>query len=394
MGKTKNKQPRTNNQKQTTTVGVLGGGQLAWMMAQEASRLGINLVVQTPNSLDPAVHLADDVILAPLGEVAATRELAGECDVVTFENEFVDLEALRPLEEAGVCFHPRLDAIAPLLDKLDQRNYLQEIGLPVPRFQAVTPEQPLQSPYGFPVVLKARRQGYDGKGTFIIKSQEQLEDLWDRLEQPSLLIEEFIPFERELAVMAARSVSGEVVIYPVVETEQVEQVCRRVNVPARISQEVEQHIRQLATTLLEELQVVGIYGIELFLTSDDRVLVNEIAPRTHNSGHYSLDACATSQFAMQLQAIADLPLGSPQLTCGGAVMVNLLGYEHARSEYISQRQDLENLPRAFVHWYGKTEARPGRKLGHVTVLLENVAEAEAIAQQVEQIWYGKGLNSH
>ncbi|WP_272129155.1 5-(carboxyamino)imidazole ribonucleotide synthase [Spirulina sp. CS-785/01] len=370
------------------TVGILGGGQLAWMMAQEASRLGVKIVVQTPNSLDPAVHLADDVILASLGEIAATRELARECDVVTFENEFVDLEGLRPLEEDGVCFYPRLDAIAPLLDKLDQRNYLKNIGLPIPQYKALDPQTPITSPYGFPVVLKARRQGYDGKGTFIIKSQEELEAFWNAHKQPSLLIEELIPFERELAVMAARSVSGEVVIYPVVETEQEKQVCHRVNIPARISPHTEQQIRQFATTLLEKLDVVGIYGIEFFITPDQQVLVNEIAPRTHNSGHYSLDACETSQFAMQLQAISNLPLGSPQLICEGAVMVNLLGFEHARSEYIAQRQKLENLPRTFVHWYGKTEARPGRKLGHVTVLLDSVEEANQISQQVEKIWYG------
>lgn len=382
-------------------VGVIGGGQLAWMMAGAAEALGIEIVVQTPSATDPAVEFAADAIFAPIDDVAATAELATRCDVITFENEFIDLEALKPLAEKKICFRPPLEALAPLLDKYDQRCYLRDLGLPVPRFfalEAVTstgkgdyssPTLPTQ--LGLPVVMKARRCGYDGQGTFILKDRAALESKLQQLGQTPVLLEEFIPFERELAVIAARSVSGEIVIYPVVETQQEEQVCRRVLVPADISPAVAAEVDAIAHTLLDSLQAVGVFGIELFLTNTGKVLVNEVSPRTHNSGHFTLDACDTSQFEQHLRAVSGLPLGNPSLRCGGAVMVNLLGYEYSHNDYFAKRQQLNQLPKSHVHWYGKAESRPGRKLGHVTVLLESYQhlEAQLIAENVESIWYGK-----
>jgi 5-(carboxyamino)imidazole ribonucleotide synthase len=397
-------------------VGVIGGGQLAWMMASAAKALGVELVVQTPNPNDPAVAIASETIFASVDDANATTALASRCDVITFENEFVNLEALLPLEQQGVCFRPGLQVLSRLLDKYHQRCYLKQLGLPVPRFAALEElrsEELEQYPspltqLGFPVVLKARRHGYDGQGTFIIKDFEALQHkLVDATtkqpeSQPSFLLEEFVPFEKELAVIAARSVTGEIVTYPIVETQQVEQVCRRVFVPADISPEVTAEIEAIAHTLLNSLQAVGIFGIELFLTSEGKVLVNEIAPRTHNSGHFSLDACETSQFEQHLRAVCNLPLGSPTLRCEGAVMVNLLGYEYSHDEYLPQRQQIQQIPQAHVHWYGKTESRPGRKLGHVTVLLnaQNLSQTSvsaenrnstlemslSYAQKIESIW--------
>ena len=388
-------------------VGVIGGGQLAGMMGGAAQGLGIELVVQTPSANDPAVAIAAETIFAPVDDAAATAKLATHCDVITFENEFVDLEALLPLAQQGVCFRPGLQALSPLLDKYHQRCYLQQLGLPQPKFVALSfPLLPCPSaPLPFPVVLKARRHGYDGQGTFIIQDYEALQH---RLEacsrqqvgsQPTFLLEEFVTFERELAVIAARSAAGEVVTYPIVETQQEEQVCRRVLVPADIKGAVAAEIEAIAHTLLDSLQVVGVFGIELFLTPDDKVLVNEIAPRTHNSGHFTLDACETSQFEQQLRAICNLPLGNPALRCAEAVMVNLLGYEYAHDDYQAKRQQLQEIPQSHVHWYGKTESYPGRKLGHVTVLLSsqnqagehsacrNSKDVRAIAQNIESIWY-------
>ena len=369
-------------------VGVIGGGQLAAMMAEAAQKLEVELVVQTPSPEDPAVNLAADVILAAIDDAEATVQLATRCDVITFENEFVDLEALKSLE---IHFRPSLDTLTPLLDKYQQRCYLKKIGLPVPRFTALNSEESssLMREFGFPLVLKARRHGYDGQGTYIIHTQEALEATQKALQGMPVLIEEFVPFERELAVMAARSVAGEVVIYPVVETQQEEQVCRRVIAPAAVSVDVKQQAEAIAHTLLNELQAVGVFGIELFLTKSGEVFVNEVAPRTHNSGHYTLDACSTSQFEMQLRAVANLPLGSPTLRSAGAVMVNLLGYEYSEDNYQQKRTQLAAIPHAYVHWYGKSESRPGRKLGHVTVLLdqEALSHRQQIAQQLESIWY-------
>jgi 5-(carboxyamino)imidazole ribonucleotide synthase len=389
---------------QIKRVGVIGGGQLAWMMAGAAESLGIELVIQTPHTTDPAVAIASETILAPIDDAAATAELASRCDVITFENEFINLDALMPLAQQGVCFRPRLEALAPLLDKYHQRCYLEDIGLPQPQFMTLEGElgdekllhsesfgQPLNlNELEFPLVLKARRHGYDGQGTFIIKDSTSLQETWKQLGYKPVLLEEFIPFDRELAVIAARSVTGDVVVYPVVETQQEEQVCRRVIVPAEINQDIVEEIEAIARTLLNSLQALGVFGIELFLTTSGKVLVNEVSPRTHNSGHFTLDACETSQFEQQLRAVTGLPLGSPALNCDGALMVNLLGYEYSQDDYLDKRQKLANLPRTFVHWYGKTESRPGRKLGHVTVLCDSqeASDVQAKAEEIESLWYG------
>ncbi|MDJ0902952.1 MAG: 5-(carboxyamino)imidazole ribonucleotide synthase [Xenococcus sp. MO_188.B8] len=370
-------------------VGVIGGGQLAWMMAKIAPHLDLELVVQTPQSDDPAVALAKDVILAAVDDGAATNKLANLCHWITFENEFIDLEALQSLAKQRVCFRPSLDALAPLLDKYEQRSYLKSIGLPVPKFTNLSAIADLEAVTDFPVVLKARRHGYDGQGTFIIKDRAELTATWNRFQCPPMLLEEFVPFTKELAVMVARNAAGEIIVYPVVETHQENQVCHWVIAPAAVAERVTQEINHIARTLVDKLQVVGIFGIELFLTDDARILVNEIAPRTHNSGHYTLDACDISQFEMQLRTVADLPIKTPKLKTAGAVMVNLLGYENSHRDYQSKRDRIARLPHTFVHWYGKTESRPGRKLGHVTVLLSasELSRANAIAKDIESIWY-------
>ncbi|MBD2447678.1 5-(carboxyamino)imidazole ribonucleotide synthase [Nostoc sp. FACHB-152] len=373
-------------------VGVIGGGQLAWMMGEAAKKLGVELVVQTPSESDPAVSIAQDTVFAAIDDAKATEILAQKSDVITFENEFVDLNALSLLANQGVCFRPRLEALSPLLDKYHQRCYLRDLGLPVPQFFAVDNIDNLAEieHLGFPVVLKSRRHGYDGQGTFIIEDLANLQQkLSNAAIQSQYLIEKFVPFERELAVIAARSINGEVVIYPVVETQQEQQVCRRVIAPAEITPNQAQQSEAIARTLLNSLEAVGVFGIELFLTTDGKVLVNEIAPRTHNSGHFSIDACETSQFEQHLRAVCGLPLGNPVLHCKAAVMVNLLGYENSESDYQNKRQQLAAIPHASVHWYGKTESRPGRKLGHVTVLLDaqNQEAANSLAHTIESIWY-------
>ncbi|MGB6167611.1 MAG: ATP-grasp domain-containing protein, partial [Geitlerinemataceae cyanobacterium] len=202
----------------------------------------------------------------------------------------------------------------------------------------------------------------------------------------------FVPFDRELAAIAARNSSGEIAIYPIVETQQENQVCRRVLVPAEIPQSVVLECETIARKLLERTQAVGIFGIELFLTADGKLLVNEIAPRTHNSGHFSLDACRTSQFEQHLRAVSHRPLGSPELLYPGAVMVNLLGYESAQYDYPEKRCQLAEIPNACVRWYGKSESRPGRKLGHVTVPLNAPSHqlrqlGLEMARTIESIWY-------
>ena len=380
-------------------VGIIGGGQLAWMMGHAAKKLTIDLIVQTPNPSDPAVSTASNTVFAPVADTNATAELATLCDVITFENEFINLDALSNLSQQGVCFRPKLESLKPLLDKYSQRRFLYDLGLPVPKFVAFdvnmgAGEDLICRHLGLPLVIKARRHGYDGHGTHIV---ENLKDLKAKLLQykqtrsnTSLLLEEFISFEFELGIIATRSASGEVFTHPVVETQQEQQVCRRVIAPADITSAIAEEIENIASTILNNLEVVGTFGIEFFLSPETGVLVNEIAPRTHNSGHFSIDACQTSQFEQQLRAVCELPLGSTEMICPGAVMVNLLGYDDFGSDWMQKRQQIEEIPQAHLHWYGKTESRPGRKLGHVTVLLNTQSRERALemARQVESIWYG------
>lgn len=372
-------------------LGVIGGGQLAWMMGTSAKHLGVDLIIQTSHPDDPAVSVATEVIYGAVDDVGATKKLANVVDLITFENEFVDLNGLSLLENQGTCFLPNLSCLSPLLDKYHQRSYFSQLGLPVPRFKAINALMDLDSDFGLPVVVKVRRHGYDGQGTLVIKNAQELEATYHRLKNTPLLLEEFIPFSRELAVIAARGVTGEIAVYPVVETQQENQVCHRVFAPATISPQVALQVEAITHTLLEKLNYVGVFGIEFFLTSDDKLLVNEIAPRTHNSGHYTIDASVTSQFEMHLRAVTGLPLGNPALKCHGAVMVNLLGYESRQDDYAQQREQIAQLPNTYLHWYGKSESRPGRKLGHVTVLIPNSGDDyQAITNQVEAIWYPSG----
>ena len=398
-------------------VGVIGGGQLAQMLAKAATGLGIELWIQTPQASDPAVGMAAHTLLAPIDDLEATRRMAEQVEVITFENEFVDLDRLQTLADQGIQFAPQLESLRPLLDKLDQRHLLRSLGIGTPQFWPITGSTcrdwidslPWVPTAAHPLVIKMRRGGYDGQGTFVVKSAQAVSDVFQTLQQnlapdqapdQLLLAEEWIPFERELAIMAARSSSGEIRLFPPVETQQVQQVCRRVIAPVHMSSSVQTEVELIATTLLEHLAVVGLLGIELFLTADDKVRVNEIAPRTHNSGHLSLDACQTSQFEQHLRAITHLPLGDPSLMVAGAVMINLLGLEEGSTDrYATQLEAIARIPNAHLHWYGKAQSRPGRKLGHVTVLdpsggadqglgeLGSRDRLLALARPIETLWY-------
>jgi 5-(carboxyamino)imidazole ribonucleotide synthase len=371
-------------------VGIIGGGQLAWMMADAAKTLGIDLIIQTPSPNDPAVSIARETVFAAISDPTATALLSTKADVITFENEFVNLEALTALENQGIRFYPHLNSLNSLLDKYTQRCFIQASNLPTPTFRSPAPP----SPDALPSVLKTRRLGYDGQGTFIVKTEPEYRALIEKIGAENLLLETFIPFERELAVIAARSPTGETVIYPIVETVQRNQVCRWVLAPADISPQTHTEIVAIAHAILTGLDFIGVCGIELFLTTSKQVLINEIAPRTHNSGHYTLDACETSQFEQHLRVVCGLPLGSPNLNCAGALMVNLLGVETGQSDYTQKRQQLLQISNAYLHWYGKSESRPGRKLGHITIRLDQPKPDELRQQalanlaQIEAIWYG------
>ncbi|MEN9217413.1 MAG: ATP-grasp domain-containing protein, partial [Gloeomargarita sp. DG_2_bins_126] len=266
------------------TVGVLGGGQLAWMLAQAARDLDIPLWVQTPNPNDPAVALSTGHTIAPWDDPAGLEQLLHNCDVLTFENEWINLGLLKELlKKSGysrVMVRPSWQSLAPLLDKYDQRCYAQTLGLPVPEFWLLTPADP---PPILPLVVKARRHGYDGGGTRIIHTPAELTALWREWNVASVLAEAYVPFSQELAVLAARHPNGTVATYPVSRTHQVNQICRWVYTPAPVPAAVAQTLQQHTHTLLSALAYEGLLATEWFYLPDGSVLLNEIAPRTHNS---------------------------------------------------------------------------------------------------------------
>jgi 5-(carboxyamino)imidazole ribonucleotide synthase len=364
------------------SIGVVGGGQLAWMLAAAARDLGLELHVQTPSSADPAAALATSVLEAPLHNVAATRELARRCGAISFENEWLDLEALAPLEAGGIRFVPHLRALAPLVCKKAQRQLLQHLNLPSLRWCDLPATGALPAELGFPVVAKASRGAYDGMGTEVLHAPAELASLARRVEPGDWILEEFVAFELELAQLVCRDSSGQVQCYPLVQTHQHQQVCDWVLAPAAVPQAVQAFARNIACSLVTALDYVGVLSIEFFY-GPAGLQINEIAPRTHNSGHVTIEACATSQFSQQVRIVAGLPLGPVDLQVGAALMVNLLGFETSDADYSAQRLALAALPGATVHWYGKRGSRPGRKLGHITLVLDS-GDAAARQQQADQ----------
>ena len=366
-------------------IGVVGGGQLARMLVQAAAERDVPIAVQTPSGQDPASEGATRQVSADPRDVAGTRDLVQGCCGVTFENEWVDIAALRPLERQGVCFSPGLKALSPLVDKLSQRQLLDELAIPAPPWCALTeisPSQPaLPKGWRFPVMAKASRGGYDGKGTLALHSIEDLAHLLRRVEADDWLLESWVDFERELALVVSRDRQGRVRSFPLVETHQHRQVCDWVLAPAPADQSIEALAYNVAVSLLTKLDYVGVLALEFFFGLDG-LQVNEIAPRTHNSGHFSIDACNSSQFDQQLCIVAGLPVPMPELISNGALMVNLLGLEGA-APLDERLTALRQLPDAHLHWYGKTPETPGRKLGHVTVLLPG-PDADARAEQSSQ----------
>ena len=366
-------------------IGVVGGGQLARMLVQAAAERHVPIAVQTPSGQDPASEGATRQVSADPRDVAGTRDLVQGCCGVTFENEWVDIAALRPLERQGVCFSPGLKALSPLVDKLSQRQLLDELAIPAPPWCALTeisPSQPaLPKGWRFPVMAKASRGGYDGKGTLALHSIEDLAHLLRRVEADDWLLESWVDFERELALVVSRDRQGRVRSFPLVETHQHRQVCDWVLAPAPADQSIEALAYNVAVSLLTKLDYVGVLALEFFFGLDG-LQVNEIAPRTHNSGHFSIDACNSSQFDQQLCIVAGLPVPMPELISNGALMVNLLGLEGA-APLDERLAALRQLPDAHLHWYGKTPETPGRKLGHVTVLLPG-PDADARAEQSSQ----------
>ena len=364
-------------------LGILGGGQLGRMTLQAASRLGIDVVIAERTPRSPASRLTDTSVVfeAGWGDDAGLRDLARQAAVVTLENEFVDAMVLERLQALGCHVRPSPACVGVVQDKLRQKQALAAAELPVPIFRPVSAPDDLPGlgkELGWPLMVKARRDGYDGRGNALVRSPEDAEAACERLGWPdrTLLAEACVNFQRELAVQVVRGVDGTVVSYPVVETRQDPElhVCREVLAPATVEAAVAERATHVARAAVEAVGGVGAFGVELFLLRDGQVCVNELAPRPHNSAHYTIEACWTSQFENHVRAVLELGLGDTSLRAPAAAMVNLLG---SGSGAVSAR-DLGaalSVPGAYVHLYGKAENRLGRKLGHVTAVSSSVDEA-------------------
>uniref|UniRef100_H3G5G0 phosphoribosylaminoimidazole carboxylase n=2 Tax=Phytophthora ramorum TaxID=164328 RepID=H3G5G0_PHYRM len=383
-------------------VGVLGGGQLGRMMADAAHRLGLQVVVLDPLGAEsPAGQTGLKAVAGSFTKEDDIAKLAEQCDVLTVEIEHVNASFLQQLQDnkaAGLQgVHPTPATIALIQDKYQQKQFFAQVqAVAVAPFEIVTSldvGRQVGQAFGYPYMLKSRRFAYDGRGNAVVKSEKDLVEAFEKLgakllakqdasdekllaeEEAKLYAEKWVPFVKELAVMVVKGVDGDVRAYPVVETTQRDSICDTVLAPAQISADVAKRAGDMAQAAVAQLEGRGIYGVELFLTADGDVLLNEIAPRPHNSGHYTIEACETSQFEQHLRAIAGLPLGSCELRVPAALMVNVLG-DATSSEDVSfslLRKSL-SIPGAAAHFYGKVGVRPDRKLGHVTITAPNLEE--------------------
>ncbi|RZU52157.1 5-(carboxyamino)imidazole ribonucleotide synthase [Krasilnikovia cinnamomea] len=371
-------------------VGMVGGGQLARMTHQAAISLGQSLRVLAESPDDSAALVIGDVRIGSHTDLAALREFAKDCDAVTFDHEHVPTEHIAALEGEGVRIYPGSAALLFAQDKGRMRARLAELGAPVPRWRPVNDTADIAAfaaETGWPVIAKATRGGYDGKGVWVLSSPDEAQRLVDT--GTPLIVEEKVPLRRELAALVARSPFGQVAAYPVVETVQRDGICVEVLAPAPgLSDERAVAAQQLAIDLAHALGVVGLLAVELFET-DTGIVVNELAMRPHNSGHWSIEGARTSQFEQHLRAVLDYPMGSTALTAPAVVMANVLG---GASGGMSIDERLHHLfaadPGARVHFYGK-QVRPGRKIGHVTVLGDDMTEVRARAARAAR-WLQEG----
>lgn len=372
-----------------TRIGVIGGGQLGLMLAEAAQAMGFaafTIIDPTPDC--PAHDLATHHLIGAFDDARLITALADYADIVTFEIELAGDAPLRQLQAQGVQVHPSPETLGIIKDKLRQKQFLLEAGIAVAPFREVSAPADLQmalKEFGAPVVVKSRFGGYDGRGNFVVHSDAEIDAAFAKLGRSNLYVEQYVPFVKELAVMVARNVSGQVVAYPTVETVHVRNICELVIAPAPVPPASARSARELAMQAVAQLGGAGVFGIELFLLSDGRVLVNEIAPRPHNSGHYTIEACSVSQFEQHLRAIIDLPLGGAELKVPAAVMLNILGEREGPALLVRQTREIE--PGAVLHIYGKARTAIDRKMGHLTLVGDEpgalIERACALRAQIE-----------
>lgn len=365
-------------------IGIIGGGQLGKMITVEAKRMGYHVTILDPTPSSPAGQVADKQIIASFMDVKAIKKLARGCDVITYEFEHIDAEILIDLEPEGYVIYPSGKTLKNIQDKFIQKTILKDAGVLVPDFFSINGMQDISTcidSVGLPFILKSRTGGYDGKGNILIKTTDQFMQALEGLTDCSLMAERFIDFEQELSIIVAKNIDGEIACYPIVENIHENSILRLTKAPAVIEPEIEKNILDITHKVMGVLDDCGVFCIEMFLGKNGDVFVNEIAPRPHNSGHYTIEACVTSQFEQLVRIITGMPLGSAKQR-EPCVMVNILGDDKVEGqfgfegiEYILGEEDLH------LHIYGKQFTNNLKKIGHITVLNESIKIAEDLAMR-------------
>lgn len=360
-------------------IGIIGGGQLGKMMILDAKRLDTYFVILDPTPKCPADSIADEHIVADFDDVRAFHELADKVDVITYEFEHINAQALQELEAEGHKVYPSSETLLHIQNKYNQKMWLRQNDLPVPDFKKVeTPEDIREAGkiFGYPMMLKTCTGGYDGKGNAPVDTEADVERAFEALGSGKLplMVEAFCPFEKEVSILVCRSVNGDVKVFPVAENVHKDSILDETTVPANISETSTEKAMDIARRAVHAFNAYGMLCIELFVTADGEVLVNELAPRPHNSGHYTIEGCVTSQYENHIRGILGLPLGSAELI-RPTVMKNIIG------QYSVDKAEVKGLEEAYaigevkVHIYGKEKVSKGRKMGHITVTDTTVESA-------------------
>ena len=370
-------------------LGIIGGGQLARMSAYQAYRFGIQVgAVTSTSGLDPMEEVTPHIFRGDMNDKEVLRKIFEWADVVTLENEFLDGELLNQIQsETGTPVYPSPDTFKKIENKRIEKETFHNAGINVAPFQVVNNRDDLKkvgSLFGWPFILKSSKGGYDGYGNATVKTLNEAWDAFIKLggdKDREIIAEKKINFTMELAVMVARNSTG-MVAYPCCESIQQGHICKTVIAPGRVPREIREKTKKIAMNAMVAIDAVGIVGFEFFLTEQNEILLNECAPRPHNSGHYSIEACKTSQFENHVRAVCGLPLGDSSLIKPHAVMVNILGKRNGKAAL--ELDDIHYHPQAHIHVYGKKESRIGRKMGHVTVTGQNLAETLKLATEIEE----------
>lgn len=364
------------------TIGIVGGGQLGRMLALAAFPLGFKVVVVDPTDNCPAKQVGAEQIKASLKDKKALKKLADKSDYITFEIEHIDASAFKNLKKP---VNPAPQTMELIQDKFKQKQFLQKNNLPVGDFveiKSFSQAQATLNYFGGSMILKTRRNAYDGRGNAVIKNIMQLEKAFNDFGQAELYAEKLVGFKKELAAVIAKDMKGNIKAFPLVETIHERNICVETLSPARVKNSVEKKALSIASEAISKLKGSGVYAVEMFLTIDGKILINEIAPRVHNSGHYTMDACATSQFEQHIRAVTNLPLGDASMGSNAACMVNILGKKNGEPD-LSGVEDALSTPDIHIHMYGKSPNKVDRKMGHINAVgssLNNVRKNAKLAR--------------